>query len=193
MAAAKEAFPKWAALPAADRAKLIRKLGDLIAAHVPELATDRDPGHRTGHRADRQAAGPAGGGQFLLLRRDVRAGRRSYLSDLIAPQLHAFPSGRRVRAHLTLERAVHDLHLEGGSGARFRQHGGAQDERAVAAHRGPAGGACARSGNSQGRIQCRARIRHRGGRALVQASGRSGDLLHRIDRDRQSHRQERRA
>src|SRR5580692_5833977 len=38
VAAAKEAFPKWAGLPAADRAKHIRKLGDLIAAHVPELA-----------------------------------------------------------------------------------------------------------------------------------------------------------
>ncbi|MDR6534312.1 5-carboxymethyl-2-hydroxymuconate semialdehyde dehydrogenase [Variovorax soli] len=38
VAAAKEAFPKWAGLPAPQRAKLIRKLGDLIAAHVPELA-----------------------------------------------------------------------------------------------------------------------------------------------------------
>jgi 5-carboxymethyl-2-hydroxymuconic-semialdehyde dehydrogenase len=38
VAAAKEAFPQWAALPAAQRAKLVRKLGDLIAAHVPELA-----------------------------------------------------------------------------------------------------------------------------------------------------------
>jgi 5-carboxymethyl-2-hydroxymuconic-semialdehyde dehydrogenase len=38
VAAAKQAFPKWAGLPAADRAKLIRKLGDLIAAHVPEIA-----------------------------------------------------------------------------------------------------------------------------------------------------------
>jgi 5-carboxymethyl-2-hydroxymuconic-semialdehyde dehydrogenase len=36
--AAKDAFPKWAALPAPQRAKLIRKLGELIAAHVPELA-----------------------------------------------------------------------------------------------------------------------------------------------------------
>ena len=33
--AAKEAFPKWANTPAADRAKIIRKLGDLIAQHVP--------------------------------------------------------------------------------------------------------------------------------------------------------------
>ena len=38
VAAAKEAFPKWAALPAPQRAKLIRKLGDLIAANVPEIA-----------------------------------------------------------------------------------------------------------------------------------------------------------
>ncbi len=38
VAAAKEAFPKWAATPAPQRAKLIRKLGDLIAAHVPEIA-----------------------------------------------------------------------------------------------------------------------------------------------------------
>jgi len=38
VAAAKAAFPKWAGLPAPERAKLIRKLGDLIARHVPELA-----------------------------------------------------------------------------------------------------------------------------------------------------------
>jgi 5-carboxymethyl-2-hydroxymuconic-semialdehyde dehydrogenase len=38
VAAAKEAFPKWAAMPAPQRAKLIRKLGDLIAANVPEIA-----------------------------------------------------------------------------------------------------------------------------------------------------------
>ncbi|MBC7481240.1 MAG: aldehyde dehydrogenase family protein, partial [Rhizobacter sp.] len=38
VAAAKAAFPKWAATPAPQRAKLIRKLGDLIAAHVPEIA-----------------------------------------------------------------------------------------------------------------------------------------------------------
>ncbi|WP_427914072.1 5-carboxymethyl-2-hydroxymuconate semialdehyde dehydrogenase [Ramlibacter sp. MMS24-I3-19] len=38
VAAAKAAFPAWAAMPAVQRAKLVRKLGDLIAAHVPELA-----------------------------------------------------------------------------------------------------------------------------------------------------------
>src|SRR5688572_14703280 len=38
VAAAKAAFPAWAARPAAERAHLMRKLGDLIAAHVPALA-----------------------------------------------------------------------------------------------------------------------------------------------------------
>ena len=38
VAAAKDAFPKWAGLPAPERAKLMRKLGDLITAHVPEIA-----------------------------------------------------------------------------------------------------------------------------------------------------------
>jgi 5-carboxymethyl-2-hydroxymuconic-semialdehyde dehydrogenase len=38
VAAAKAAFPKWAAMPAPQRAKLVRKLGDLIAANVPQLA-----------------------------------------------------------------------------------------------------------------------------------------------------------
>jgi 5-carboxymethyl-2-hydroxymuconic-semialdehyde dehydrogenase len=36
--AAKNAFPKWAAMPATQRAKLIRKLGDLIAAKVADIA-----------------------------------------------------------------------------------------------------------------------------------------------------------
>ena len=38
VAAAKAAFPKWAGRPAAERAKLLRKLGDLIASQVPEIA-----------------------------------------------------------------------------------------------------------------------------------------------------------
>lgn len=38
VAAAKAAFPAWAAKPATERAKLMHKLGDLISQHVPELA-----------------------------------------------------------------------------------------------------------------------------------------------------------
>ena len=38
VAAAKAAFPKWAGTPATERAKIIRKLGDLIAKEAPHIA-----------------------------------------------------------------------------------------------------------------------------------------------------------
>ncbi|MGE0329308.1 MAG: 5-carboxymethyl-2-hydroxymuconate semialdehyde dehydrogenase [Ramlibacter sp.] len=38
VAAAKAAFPKWAGTPAPQRARLMRKLGELITKHVPEIA-----------------------------------------------------------------------------------------------------------------------------------------------------------
>jgi 5-carboxymethyl-2-hydroxymuconic-semialdehyde dehydrogenase len=46
VAAAKTAFPAWAARPAVERAALMHKLGDLIAKHVPEIAATetRDTG-----------------------------------------------------------------------------------------------------------------------------------------------------
>jgi len=46
VAAAKAAFPKWAATPAAERAKMMVRLGDLIARNVPEIASleTRDTG-----------------------------------------------------------------------------------------------------------------------------------------------------
>ncbi|HNH34523.1 MAG TPA: 5-carboxymethyl-2-hydroxymuconate semialdehyde dehydrogenase, partial [Rhodocyclaceae bacterium] len=48
--AAKDAFPGWAGKPAAERARLMRRLGDLITAHVPELAEleTRDTGQVIG-------------------------------------------------------------------------------------------------------------------------------------------------
>src|SRR4029453_5752367 len=38
VAAAKAAFPKWAGLAPAERAKLLHRLGDLITADVPTLS-----------------------------------------------------------------------------------------------------------------------------------------------------------
>ena len=38
VAAARAAFPAWAARPATERAALMRKLGDLITRHVPDLS-----------------------------------------------------------------------------------------------------------------------------------------------------------
>ncbi|MDQ6639749.1 MAG: aldehyde dehydrogenase family protein, partial [Pseudomonadota bacterium] len=46
VAAAKKAFPAWARMPASERARLMRRLGDLIVSHVPALAESetRDTG-----------------------------------------------------------------------------------------------------------------------------------------------------
>ncbi|MBC5763974.1 5-carboxymethyl-2-hydroxymuconate semialdehyde dehydrogenase [Ramlibacter albus] len=38
VAAAKDAFPAWANMPAPQRAKIVKKLGDLIAKNVPEIS-----------------------------------------------------------------------------------------------------------------------------------------------------------
>jgi len=50
VAAAKAAFPRWAATPQAARARIMRRLGDLIAAHVPEISEweTRDTGQVIG-------------------------------------------------------------------------------------------------------------------------------------------------
>ena len=61
VAAAKSAFPAWAGRPAVERAKLMRRLGDLIAAHVPEIAQieTRDSGQviaQTGNQLIPRAA-----------------------------------------------------------------------------------------------------------------------------------------
>ena len=59
--AAKEAFPAWAGKPAAERAKLMRKLGDLIAKNVPGAFGDRDaatPARRSRRRASSSCRAP---------------------------------------------------------------------------------------------------------------------------------------
>src|SRR5664279_3393149 len=61
VAAAKAAFPKWAATPAKQRARIMRRLGELITANVPALAaleTDDTglPIHQTTHQLIPRAA-----------------------------------------------------------------------------------------------------------------------------------------
>ena len=59
--AAKAAFPKWAGTPAKQRAKIMRRLGELIEKAVPELSAleTEDTGlpiHQTGHALIPRAA-----------------------------------------------------------------------------------------------------------------------------------------
>ena len=61
VAAAKQAFPKWAGMPAAKRSKIMRRVGELIEAEVPALAAleTEDTGlpiHQTTHALIPRAA-----------------------------------------------------------------------------------------------------------------------------------------
>src|SRR5258708_19021766 len=57
VAAAQTAFPAWGRRPAAERAALLRKLGDLIAKHVAESAA---PGKRDTRQTIAPNAQPIG-------------------------------------------------------------------------------------------------------------------------------------
>ena len=55
VAAAKAAFPAWAGRPATERAALMRKLGELITKHVPEIArTETQDTGQTIHQTGKQ-------------------------------------------------------------------------------------------------------------------------------------------
>ncbi|STJ31298.1 5-carboxymethyl-2-hydroxymuconate semialdehyde dehydrogenase [Escherichia coli] len=58
VAAAKEAFPKWANLPMKERARLMRRLGDLIDQNVPEIRRDGNRGHGPADPSDQKCVDP---------------------------------------------------------------------------------------------------------------------------------------
>ncbi len=94
VAAAKEAFPKWANTPMKERARLMRRLGELIDQNVPQIAEleTADTGlpiHQTKKRAD-----PARFAQLRVLRRGVPADERQDLpGGRQDAQLHAGAAG----------------------------------------------------------------------------------------------------
>ena len=135
VAAAKEAFPKRANTPMKERARLMRRLGELIDQNVPQIAEleTADTGlpiHQT------KNADPARFAQLRVLRRGVPADERQDLPGRRQDaQLHAGAAGGGVRAGVAVERAVHDRHLENRALPGAGQHRGAEDVRTVAADR----------------------------------------------------------
>jgi 5-carboxymethyl-2-hydroxymuconic-semialdehyde dehydrogenase len=133
VAAAKAAFPKWAGKPAAERAKLMRKLGDLIAQHVPEIARTETRGHRPGHRQTGKQLVPRAADNFY------------YFAEMCTRvDGHTYPTPTHL--NYTLFHPVGVCALISPWNVPFmtatwkvapcaglRQHGGAEDERAVAA------------------------------------------------------------
>ncbi|STV84681.1 5-carboxymethyl-2-hydroxymuconate semialdehyde dehydrogenase [Klebsiella pneumoniae] len=66
VAAAKEAFPKWANLPMKERARLMRRLGDLIDQNVPEIAAMETADTGLADPPDQKRVDPARLTQFRI-------------------------------------------------------------------------------------------------------------------------------
>ena len=133
VAAAKEAFPKWANLPMKERARLMRRLGDLIDQNVPEIA----------------AMETADTGLPIHQTKNVLIPRASHNFEFFAEvcqqmngqdaQLHAGATGRRLCAGIAVERAVYDRHMEGRAVSGAGQYRGAEDVGTLPADRRPPG------------------------------------------------------
>ena len=192
VAAAKAAFPRWAATPAPERAALLRKLGDLITSNVGEIAQTetRDTGQPISQTAKQLVPRSADNFHYFA-EMCVRVDGHTYPTPTHL-NYTLVPPRRGVRAGVAVERAVHDLHLEGRARAGVRQYGGAEDERIVAAHRRPPRGTGARGRDPARRAQRRPRLRRGGRGGAVPAPGRPRDLVHGLDAHRQPHRQDRR-
>ncbi len=110
VAAAKEAFPKWANLPMKERARLMRRTGILSI----RTSGDRGDGNRRYRPADppdQKRVDPARLTQFRIFRRSMPADERQDLSGRRQDaELHPRAAGWRLRAGVAVERAVYDRH-----------------------------------------------------------------------------------
>ena len=191
--AAKAAFPRWAGKPAAERARLLRRLGDLIAEHVPDLAKTetQDTGQVIAQTA-KQLVPRAADNFYYFAEMCVRVDGHTYptATHLNYTLFHpvgvcALISPWNVPFMTSTWKVAPAL--------AFGNTAVLENERAVAAVGGAAGRARVGGRNSRRGAQRRARLRRRSGRAAVPASRRAGDLLHGFDGDRRSHRARRRA
>lgn len=138
-----------------------------------------DPRHRPADLADEKATDSARIGELPFLRRGVHADERAQLSGRRPDaELHAISAGGRVRARVAVERAVHDRDVEDRAVPRARQHRGAEDVGALAAHGRPARPPRARGGHPGRRAQRRAGLRRDGGRRARAASGRARGVVY---------------
>ena len=184
--AARAAFEsdEWRGLPAAARAKLLWRVGELIDENMAELAEleTRDQGKPIGVS---QVVIPGVAEHFRYY-----AGWVTKIEGETPPRLdprrlplHAARADRRLRADHPLELPDQHRELEDRPGARLRQHRGGEARGAGLADHPPP----RRADPGGGHPRRRAQRRHRRPRRRAGAGGprrRRQDLLHRLDRGR---------
>ena len=184
VARAKAAYPAWRAVAPADRARLLHRLADALAAEHEELAVleARNAGKPIGDA--RGEIGMvvdtfrfyAGRGRAHARRHDP--GRRRRGDDV--PR-----AARRRRADHAVELPAHDRLVEARAVPRRRQHGRAQAGRADAADaRSSSSGSRSTAGLPEGVVNVVAGPGSTVRRAARRASRRRQGRVHRLDRGR---------
>ncbi len=166
VAAAKEAFPKWANLPMKERARLMRRLGDLIDQNVPEIAAMETadtglPIHQTKNVLIPRASHNF---EFFAEVCQQMNGKTYPVDDKMLNYTLVQPVG--VCALVSPWNVPFMTATEGGAVPGAGEYRGAENVRAVAADRRSSGRAGAGSRDPGWRTQCGAGLRrHRRRRA----------------------------
>ena len=131
VAAAKAAFPHGRQHPLRN-APSDAQAGRTDSGTRARNRANGNQGLRPDHLANWQTADSPRGGQLHLLCRNVHPCGRPHLPNRNAPELHAFPPGRCVRAGQPVERAFHDRDLESRALSGVWQHRRVENERTLA-------------------------------------------------------------
>ena len=180
VAAAKAAFPGWAATPIEERRKLIVEMADAIEANVTELA--RLLTSRTGQAAGGRDRRSHGHGRLLPLSRLARPADEGRSRTWATAASKPIAARSASSAHHPVELSAADPQLQAAAGTAGRQHAGREagaDHAAVDAEICRTGQGHPAQGRAQRHHRCqRSRRRH------DQPPRHPQDLVHRIDRDR---------
>ena len=170
--AARAAFPAWAALGPQGRAPILKQLcrGDPGAREG--AGRSRDGRQRLAAPRQRPSHGAARRAQHRVLRR-LGSEARAHDRRARGHESRALRARRRRRSHHALECAADAHDLEGGSGARGRQHRRREAAGMGAAHLLVARGHRERGGHSSRRLERGAGHRRGRRRGAGRARGRS--------------------
>ena len=184
------AFPAWRALPVAERARLLRKVGDLMEERVYDIAAalTLEVG-KNRMEALGEAQETVDFFHYYADDFERNAGFDRPLPERSArrhglAQSQRDAAARRVGGDRAVQFPVRAGRRAGRGGAGHRQHGGGQGRQRHAVVRPPARRLHPRCRPAAGRLQLRVRLRPRSRRGAGAASAHRRHHLHRLGRRR---------
>ena len=180
VAAARAAFPAWAAMSVAERSAILRRVADGVEARVEELARVETRDNGSLLRSHRRGVMPRVAMNFRYF--------ADFAEELAHPDMEVRGHRERISydpagvvAIITPWNAPADAgHLEDRAGDGGREHRGAQAAGVGTADREPAGRHHGRGRGAGRGLQRRAGHRGRGGRTAVRAPRHQPTGVHRV-------------